>query len=202
VTHRDTASSPPPRHATPLQRFGATLRQYRRQRGLSQKALAERTGIGYSYISQIERGKRNITLLALLRLAQALEMPAASLLVQLDPSGSHPAHRAGDPLPSHEARERAVRQATTSSLQPGDGATLLALLGATLRQSRQHCHLSLRALAARTGLRYSYICDIEQGHRNLSVLNLVRLTHALGLSVASVLAPLETSQRPASAGHE
>ena len=93
-------------------------------------------------------------------------------------------------------------QATTPSIQPGDVTTPLALLGATLRQYRQHHNLSLRALAARTGLRYSYIYDIEQGHRNLSVLNLVRITQALELSVASVLAPLETYQRPSSAGHE
>jgi transcriptional regulator with XRE-family HTH domain len=179
-----------------------TLRQYRQQRGLSQKTLAAKTGIGYSYISQIERGKRNIALLALLRLAHALEIPAASLLVQLDRSSTPHAHDACAPLSSQEAQDMARLHAATPSIQPGDAATILTLFGATLRQYRQHHHLSQRALAARTGLRYSYICDIERGHRNLSILNLVRITQALELSVALVLAPLETRQLPSSAGHE
>jgi len=73
---------------------------------------------------------------------------------------------------------------------------LLPLLGATIRQARQSQRLSQPALAARTGLSFGYISAIELGQRNLSVLNLVRLADALGLSVTYLLAPLETHQNP------
>jgi len=54
VTHRHTSVHPPPPQDTPLQRFGATLRHYRHQQGLTQPVLAARLGIRYSYISEIE----------------------------------------------------------------------------------------------------------------------------------------------------
>ncbi len=82
--------------------------------------------------------------------------------------------------------------------RPDDQATLLPLLGATIRQARKDQRLSQPALAARTGLSFGYISEIELGQRNLSVLNLVRIADALGLSVAHLLAPLETRQSPSS----
>src|SRR5215831_20810174 len=64
VTHGDTPSIPPQPQDTLLQRFGATLRQYRQQWGLTQKALSTSMGIRRSsYLSEIEQGKRNITVL-------------------------------------------------------------------------------------------------------------------------------------------
>ena len=84
MTHRETPSSPPRPQDTPLQRFGAILRQYRKQRRLTQRVLAASTGIRNRYISDIERGLHNISVGMLLRLAQALDIPAAWLLVGLD----------------------------------------------------------------------------------------------------------------------
>ena len=68
---------------------------------------------------------------------------------------------------------------------------LLARLGTTLRHYRQQRRLSQRALAARTSLATSYIGDIEQGQRNLSLLSVVHLAEALELSVVHLLVPLE-----------
>lgn len=86
---------------------------------------------------------------------------------------------------------------TPPSLKPDDQATLLPLLGATIRQYRQQRHLSQRALTTRTRLAAPYICDIEQGQHNVSVLSLLRIAEALELSVAHLLVPLETHQRSA-----
>ena len=152
-------------------------------------------GIRPSYISEIELGKRNITVLTLLRLARALDMPAAWLLAGLDTHTDLPVPAAGDALPSRGGRDTVVTHDAPLSLKPDDQATLLPRLGATLRQYRQQRHLSPRALAARTSLATSYIYAIEQGQRNVSVLSLVRIADALGLSVASLLAPLETRSR-------
>jgi len=73
---------------------------------------------------------------------------------------------------------------------------LLPRLGATIRQYRQQQGLSQAMLATLTGLSPTYIPEIEQGQRNVSVLSLLRIAEALGLSVAYLLAPLETHQSP------
>lgn len=60
--------------------FGARMRARRKQLGLSQEALADRCELHWTYIGQIERGRRNIGLLNLLRIAGALEMNPADLV--------------------------------------------------------------------------------------------------------------------------
>jgi transcriptional regulator with XRE-family HTH domain len=198
VTHRDTSSNPSCPQDPPLQRFGATLRQYRQHRRLSQPALAARTGIRRAYISQIETGKRNIAVLALLRMAHALDIPPAWLLAQVDPHATIAPPVTSDPLPVRGTRKAGVTHDDTFSLQSGDPATLLPLLGATIRQYRKHQGLTHKTLAARTGLSPTYIGEIELGHRNLSVLSLIRIADALGLAVSHLLTPLETYQSSSS----
>jgi transcriptional regulator with XRE-family HTH domain len=194
VTHRHTSVHPPPPQDTPLQRFGATLRHYRHQQGLTQPVLAARVGIRYSYISEIELGKRNITVLTLLRLARALDIPTAWLLAGLDTHADLTAPAACDALPSSGGRDAVVTHDTPPTLKPADQATLLPLLGATLRRYRQQRGLFQEALATMTNLTPTYIGEIERGKRNLSVLSLLRITDALGLSVTHLLASLETCQ--------
>jgi transcriptional regulator with XRE-family HTH domain len=176
-----------------LHSLGATLRQYRKQRHLSQQALAARTGLlDDRYLSQIELGRHNISVLMLLHLAYALEIPAACLLAWVDTSAPYAPPTTGALLASREVRDVAVSHDDTPSVKPGDAATLLPLLGATIRQYRHQLGLSQQALAARTGLNPTYIGQIEHGHRNLSVLSLVRIADALGISLSSLLTPLET----------
>jgi transcriptional regulator with XRE-family HTH domain len=65
-----------------------------------------------------------------------------------------------------------------------------------MRQSRQYQGLTQKGLAAKTGLDNSYIGEVERGERNVSVLNVVRIADALGLSVSHLLAPLDILQTP------
>lgn len=60
--------------------FGLRLAEVRRARGLSQERLALESGIARSYLGGVERGQRNIALLNIYRLAEALSVPPASLL--------------------------------------------------------------------------------------------------------------------------
>ncbi|PZR07485.1 MAG: XRE family transcriptional regulator [Azospirillum brasilense] len=53
--------------------------------GLSQEDFAAQVGLDRTYVSGIERGLRNPTLLVLLRLAQALEVPVTELLEEPPP---------------------------------------------------------------------------------------------------------------------
>lgn len=52
-------------------------------------------------------------------------------------------------------------------------------LGRRARERRVELGLSQEALAERAGLHRTYISSLEQGHRNIATLNLVRLAHAL-----------------------
>jgi transcriptional regulator with XRE-family HTH domain len=60
--------------------LGRNVRAARRARGLSQEQLALDADMKRSYLSDLERGKRNPTIRALERLATALSIDASSLL--------------------------------------------------------------------------------------------------------------------------
>lgn len=62
--------------------FGANLRKYRTDKGLSQEKLAELCGLHRTYISDIERYKRSISLDNIQKIATALEIPAYLLLIE------------------------------------------------------------------------------------------------------------------------
>ncbi|MFD4660851.1 helix-turn-helix domain-containing protein [Kitasatospora sp. NPDC058444] len=59
---------------------GARLRSMRRERGLSQVQLQERSGVDNKTISRVENGHRNVGLDELVRLADALDVPVWRLL--------------------------------------------------------------------------------------------------------------------------
>ena len=62
--------------------FGANVRGYRRAAGLSQEAVAARMGVDRAFISAIERGLQNVTLLTIWQLAESLNVRPADLLVE------------------------------------------------------------------------------------------------------------------------
>ncbi|MCP1436895.1 transcriptional regulator with XRE-family HTH domain [Erwinia persicina] len=59
---------------------GERVRLFRKRKQLSQIALSERSGIDRTYLSDIENGKRNISLLTLNNLALALDVPIEMLV--------------------------------------------------------------------------------------------------------------------------
>jgi transcriptional regulator with XRE-family HTH domain len=54
------------------ERVGLNLQKLRRERGLSQEELADLAGIHQTYLSGVERGKRNPTVTVLQRIAKTL----------------------------------------------------------------------------------------------------------------------------------
>jgi transcriptional regulator with XRE-family HTH domain len=60
-------------------RFGSSIKNARISLGLSQETLAERSNLHRTYISDVERGARNLTLYSIVRLASALETSVSSL---------------------------------------------------------------------------------------------------------------------------
>jgi len=61
--------------------FGGRLRELRKQKGLSQEALALACGLDRSYIGGVERGERNISLINIHKIALALGVQASELVL-------------------------------------------------------------------------------------------------------------------------
>ena len=59
---------------------GRNVRAARLKAGLSQEQLAERSGFTQQYLSGLERGQRNPTIVSLYEIAQALETTPIDLL--------------------------------------------------------------------------------------------------------------------------
>lgn len=63
-----------------LKHFGEKVRELRVKRGLSQEQLAESSGLHRTYISSLELGKRNVSLINIHALAKALGVTPDKLL--------------------------------------------------------------------------------------------------------------------------
>jgi len=65
---------------TSLKAIGRRVAQERKKRGLTQEDLAGLCEVDRSYLSEIENGYKNLSVLILLKLADALDMKASKLL--------------------------------------------------------------------------------------------------------------------------
>ncbi len=85
VVHR---MAPPLSPATAA--FGQRVRLRRQQLGLSQEALADRCGVHWTFLGQVERGQRNLSLHNLLKVAHGLDIDPGDLLRGLSAADSGP----------------------------------------------------------------------------------------------------------------
>ena len=69
-----------------LHAFGDRIRAERARRGMSRKLLAHHAGMSERYITQIESGKGNISIVLLRHVAEALGLPLARLIEDESPS--------------------------------------------------------------------------------------------------------------------
>lgn len=67
-----------------LSAFADIVRQTRKRKGFTQDELAKRSGLNRAYISDVERGERNISLGALFSLASGLAVPPSELLTAVE----------------------------------------------------------------------------------------------------------------------
>jgi transcriptional regulator with XRE-family HTH domain len=85
--------------------LGQRIRRIRRERGLSQSALAGQVGLTFQQIQKYENGANRVSALTLVKLAEALGVTTASLLDDLDETTKRPAPAAeADQLAADFAR--------------------------------------------------------------------------------------------------
>jgi transcriptional regulator with XRE-family HTH domain len=66
------------------ERFGFAVKVRREELGLTQEDLADRADIHRTYLSDIERGSRNVSLIVIERIAAAQSLSVADLLQRVE----------------------------------------------------------------------------------------------------------------------
>ena len=69
-----------------IKTIGNRIRKYRNELHLSQEELAERADMHYTYIGQVERGEKNITIGSLEKICQSLGISFEELFAGLGPA--------------------------------------------------------------------------------------------------------------------
>ena len=97
-----------------LEAFGAAVRRRRKEIGISQGALASAAGLSRTYLVEVERGRRNPTLLTIELLAATLDVSLEALFhsaAELEPpskrkraTGARPERRKARPRGAGSAR--------------------------------------------------------------------------------------------------
>lgn len=72
-----------------IKTVAANVRRLRKGADLSQEELAHEAGVDRTYVSQVERGKRNVTITVLARLARALTTTPDQLLIDQPDGGTN-----------------------------------------------------------------------------------------------------------------
>lgn len=67
-----------------LIKLGKLLKQHREALGLSQNTVAEKAELDRTYISMLERGKKNPTVFTLYKIGKVIEMKPSQILSEID----------------------------------------------------------------------------------------------------------------------
>ncbi len=59
--------------------FGQRVREFREERGWSQEQMEQHSGLHWTYIGQVERGERNLTLLSIQKIAKGFKVEIVEL---------------------------------------------------------------------------------------------------------------------------
>lgn len=72
---------------TIAQEVGLRIRRYRQHQGLTQEALAEKAELHHTYIGQVERGEKNLTIHSLEKILSALGVTFSELFENIENMG-------------------------------------------------------------------------------------------------------------------
>lgn len=126
---------------------GFKIQEYRVRQGMTQAELAQRAGVAQANLSNIERGKRDLTVSMLVRLASALAVRPSELIEEPEPAGDFALTRPD----IEKLAEVIVNADTRASSEIRELAVLFRLLrpGAARRESRQSIERAWAVLRGR-----------------------------------------------------
>lgn len=67
-----------------LKRLGRCIAHFRKQKAMAQEVLAAEADLDRTYISAVERGRRNPTAISLWRIASALGLPLSAIIAAVE----------------------------------------------------------------------------------------------------------------------
>ena len=70
-----------------LQNFGKSIRLFRQEKNISQEELADLCGLHRTYISDVELGKRNVSLENIEKIANALSLRISDIFTVMERNG-------------------------------------------------------------------------------------------------------------------
>jgi len=169
-------------------RFGTAIRARRKHLGYSQEDLAERAGLHRTYVADVERGARNLSLASIEKLARALGASIAALFSEAAGPATRPHNGAVDILlvegdaKDAETTLRALESARlTNRVQvTQDGREALELVSTTDRfgqlkpASRPHLILLDLGLPRTGGLEVLRRLKADKNTRNIPVVVLAK----------------------------
>ncbi|PWB79549.1 MAG: XRE family transcriptional regulator [Methylocystaceae bacterium] len=100
---------------------GRNVKRIRLEKGLTQEQFAERSGFTQQYLSDLERGRRNPTIVSLFELAQALGVDHMALVAPDEEAFAEKArHRKAEtkPAPRKSERPRSAKSAADKNVKP------------------------------------------------------------------------------------
>lgn len=74
-----------------------------------------------------------------------------------------------------------------SSMSDNDGKAIMKSFGLKVKEKRAKLDISQEELAFRSGLHRTYISDIERGSRNVSLINIKKISQALKVKSSELL---------------
>lgn len=136
------------------------LKAARENAGISQEALADRSGLHRTYIGSVERGERNVTLSSLFRFTEVLGVKLAALL-------------------------RGFEEDVAAWTPPADSDLHLAV---ALARARKTAGMSMADAAKKGGLSKWRLASLERGTKSPSYKELQALADAYNVKLSSLLA--------------
>lgn len=107
LVHVPKRSSHPNNESDLKKRFGATVRTYRQRLAISQEELAWRAEMHRTYLADVERGARNLSLSSMARLVSGIGVSLSEFFAMLESLGA-PAPAAGRANGANARRKRRV----------------------------------------------------------------------------------------------
>ncbi|WP_296197033.1 XRE family transcriptional regulator [uncultured Microbacterium sp.] len=131
-----------------VETLGAAVREARKRLGLSVQALAEKAGVSFGLVSQLERGLGNPSLASIQRLAGALGIPTSQLLDE--PPVALAVVSAGSRYVMPQAPDAPPAQRAVRELLTPRGESTLQLIRTTLPVGFTNEHSPFRHIGTET----------------------------------------------------
>ena len=170
-------------------RFGTAVRAHRKHLGYSQEELAERAGLHRTYVADVERGARNLSLASIDKLAHALGISISALFGEATGSTPTRPHNGGveilliegDPKDAETMLQALESARVTNRVQvTQDGREALELVSSTDRfgqlkpATRPHLILLDLGLPRTGGLEVLRRLKADKNTRNIPVVVLAK----------------------------